>query len=352
MSPRTRRYLAQAGSFVVAALLLYLALRGVDLRHVLSALGTANYALLVPLIVVVLLSHLVRAWRWQVLIKELPEAEGRRPSIRLAFSSLMIGYMVNYAAPRLGEVVRTANLANREHLTFSGLFGTVVVERILDMVVLLLALGSVLLLLLDRFSTVDRLFIEPIAEQLGRIPAIAVGAAILMVAILIFFIDRQFLRMEGSAMRRLWESHAIPMLTSFKDGVMTLVRTRSWGTIVISTVLMWFFYLLMAHIPFIMLGMAEPFDISLLDSWSIMLLGAVGVVIPSPGGIGSYHYITIQTLVHLCAVTQEAAASYAVLTHAAQLVLYVLVGAACLLLQGSRHVPLPKESSTNNSSAD
>jgi hypothetical protein len=92
---------------------------------------------------------------------------------------------------------------------------------------------------------------------------------------------------------------------------------------------------MMAHLPFIMLGMDQAFQISVLDSWSIMLLGAIGVAIPSPGGTGSYHYITIQTLVFLFGVDSESAATYAVLVHASQMVLYVVVGAVCLMLQGS-----------------
>ncbi|MEX0746564.1 MAG: lysylphosphatidylglycerol synthase transmembrane domain-containing protein, partial [Rhodothermales bacterium] len=173
MSPQTRRYLAQAGSFVLAGTLLYLALRGVDLSQMVGALKRANYAWLVPLIAVTLLSHLLRAWRWQVLLKALPETESRNPSVATAFSSVMIGYMVNYAAPRLGEVARTANLARRERISFSGVFGTVFVERILDMIVLTGALASVFFLLLDRFAIVQELFIDPLYDQVGWIPALA-----------------------------------------------------------------------------------------------------------------------------------------------------------------------------------
>ena len=336
MSPRARRLLAQAGSFVLAGTLLYLALRGVDLSEVLGALKRANYAWLLPLIAVTLLSHLVRAWRWQILLAALPEVESRRTSLTTAFSSVMIGYMVNYAAPRLGEVARTANLARRERIGFSAVFGTVFVERILDMLVLSGALVSVFFLLLDRFETVQELFIEPIYDQLGELPALAIAFAIVAVGLLVFLIFRQFLRSEDSAVRRLWDTKALPVLVSFKDGAMTLLRSRARVALIGSTILIWVLYLLMAHIPFVMLGIAGAYDISLADSWSIMLLGAIGVVIPSPGGTGSYHYITIQTLVHLFGVSAASAATYAVLTHAAQLVLYVIVGAGCLLLQGSR----------------
>lgn len=338
MSPRTRSIVAQAASFLLAGVLLYLALRGVDLEEVLAALEHAHYLWLVPLIVVVLLSHLVRAWRWQLFIKALPEVESgelKPASLRAAFYSLMIGYMVNYAAPRLGEVARTANLTAHTKIGFSSIFGTVVVERILDVVVLGLGLISVFFILLDRFSTLEDLFIDPITSQLGRIPALALAAVIIVVAVLVLLIYLQVLRSENTPIRRFWMDRAVPVLASFKSGLMTLLRSKSPFGIAVSTAVIWFLYVLAAYFPLRMLGMAETFDLGLLDSWSIMLLGAVGVVIPSPGGVGSYHYITIQTLVHLYAVDSSPAATYAVLVHAAQLVLFVIIGALCLMLQGS-----------------
>ena len=83
-------------------------------------------------------------------------------------------------------------------------------------------------------------------------------------------------------------------------------RARRPVALVVSTVLMWLCYVLMAHLPFVMLGMTDAYGLTLLDTWAIMALGALGIVVPSPGGVGSYHYITIQTLVHLFAVDEFA----------------------------------------------
>lgn len=339
MSPRLRSLLAQIGSFVLAGVLLYLALRGVDLAAVLDALRSAHYAWLIPLVGIVLLSHWLRAWRWRILIKALREVEDEpdvaAPSTRVAFYSVMIGYMVNYAAPRLGEIARTANLSAQSRLSFGSLFGTVIAERILDVVVLGLALVSVFVLLFDRLAIIDQLFIAPLAEQVGRIPTLAIGVGFVAVGLLVLFLYRRLVRDDASTTSSFWSDRAVPVLASFRDGMATVGRSRERAALVVSTVAMWFLYVLMAYVPFRMLDMAGMYDLSLLDAWSVMVLGAVGVAIPSPGGAGSYHYITIQTLVHLFAVSPESAATYAVLSHAAQLVLYVIIGAACLMLQGS-----------------
>lgn len=339
MTPRTRKLLAQAGSLALAGVLLYLALRGVDFKEVGETLREANYWWLVPMGAVLLLSHWLRAWRWQALLEALPP---RRPgaapqpvSRKVAFYSVMIGYMVNYAAPRLGEVARTANLATQEKLPFTGVLGTVVVERILDMLVLLFGLASVFALLFDRFAALRDLFITPIQAQLGKGSLWLLGGLLIVVVLLIAFVIARALRREDAPLSRFWNQRIAPLWISFKDGLATVLRSPRRLFLGGSTAGIWLCYLLAAYIPFLMFGLTEIYDISLLDAWSIMLLGAIGVAIPSPGGVGSFHYITIQTLVLLYGVDQASAAAYAVFVHGGQLVLYVIVGALCLLLQGS-----------------
>jgi len=339
VTTRTRRILAQLGSFALAGVLLYLALRGVDLDAVANALREADYRWIVPLGVITLLSHLLRAWRWQVLLEALPPKTADAPppsiSLKVAFYSVMIGYMVNYAAPRMGEVARTANLAAQHRLSFSGVFGTVVVERILDALVLLIGLVSAFFLLIEQSAVLQDLFINPIREQLGRIPALALVGLLAGLILLILILQRSFLRREDSRLRQLWSRRVQPLWISFKDGLATVLRSPRRIALVGSTLGIWLCYLLMAYIPFQMFNFAGPYDLSLPDTWSIMMLGAVGVAIPSPGGIGSFHYITIQTLTVLFGVDHAGAASYAVFVHGGQMLLYIVVGFVCILLQGS-----------------
>jgi uncharacterized protein (TIRG00374 family) len=340
---RLRSILSQVASFGLAGVLLYFSLRGVDFQEVGAALSTANYWWLIPLAIVAMVSHLLRAWRWRILLYELPVAQGvERTEISLysTFSALIIGYMANYAAPRIGEVVRSGLVARKEGLNIGGVIGTVVVERVLDMAVLILALGGAALMLIDRLDTIRTLFIDPVTSQLDRLPfGILVTFAVMGLAGATYFIwwwrRRSVYREgEGGRLRR--------TISAFANGLQSLLRTRRRLAILTSTVLMWGCYAVMAHIPFLILQMSGPFEISLLDSWNIMAIGAIGVAIPAPGGTGSYHYITIQTLVHLFGVTQAAAATYAVVTHAAQLVLYTLLGAAFLLHQGIKPGSLKK----------
>ena len=336
MSPRLRRLLVQLGGFALGGVLLYLALRGVDFGAMGAALREADYRWLVPFCLLALGSHLLRAWRWQVLLEALPVPPGAPPGVplRASFGSIMIGYAINAVVPRVGELVRATNLARRASRPLSGVLGTVLVARVLDTLTVALTLLSVFALLFDRLATIHEVFLAPALAQLGRLPVlllVGVGLGVLALAGLAW---RWALVRRGRP-GGVWDARVRPVLEAFKAGLLTVVQARRRGVLVGTTVAMWFCYTLMAYLPLVMLGLTEAYDLSLLDAYAIMALGSLGMAVPSPGGAGSYHYVTRETLVHLFAVAASPAVAYAVITHAVQQLLYVLTGAACWLLQGA-----------------
>jgi uncharacterized membrane protein YbhN (UPF0104 family) len=345
---RPRRLLLHVGSFVLAAGLLALALYGVDLGTMVDAFWQADWRWLAPLVVLVLGSNLCRAWRWQVLIDALPttpdldtigdEEPTSSNTLEASFSSIMIGYMVNYVAPRLGEVARVANMTARSSFRFSSLFGTVVSERIFDTAVLGLILLSAVGLLFDRLAVLKEQFLGPAWENLTSLPFawMAGGGLMLFVLLggLVLFL-RHGLSRDDSAVSRFWTNTVRPALLSFKEGMWTLLRSPRRGAILASTVAMWGGYSLMAYVPLRMLDLAGPYGLTLVDGWILMAIGALGMLVPTPGGIGSYHYVTREALVHFYGVPAEAALTYAVLAHAAQFVFYILTGGIAVLYQGT-----------------
>ena len=341
----SRRRWFQIGSFVLAGGLLALAVYGVDMDNIWTAFREADYRWLLPLVVLVLGSNLFRAWRWQILVEALPapeeQAEDAPSSSRMleaSFSSVMIGYMVNYVAPRMGEVARTANLSARTRHRFSSIFGTVVSERIFDTAVLGAALLSAVGLLFNRLDVLREQFVAPAWTRLQSISLdwLAGGVVgLLLVLVLAVGGTRRLLQREDSWLGRIWTTTLKPAAVSFQEGMATLVSSPRRGAIVVSTVGMWAGYLLMAYLPFRMLHLAEPYGIGILDAWALMAIGAIGILVPSPGGIGSYHYITEQALVHLYGVPSAEALTYAFLAHGAQLVFYTLAGLVAVVYQGS-----------------
>ena len=339
-----RRRLIQGASFLLAGGLLALALYGVDLSRMVAAFQAADYWWAGPLVLMVLLGNLCRAWRWNVLIDALPppapdeatpEEAAAKNTLEASFSSVMIGYMINYVAPRMGEVARTANMAARTPYRFSSLLGTVVSERIFDTAVLGVALLSAVGLLFDRLSVLRTQFFEPAWTTLQGLPFAWVVGGGLLTVLLGWALVALVRRAGDSALGKFWEDTVEPALASFRHGMGTLLLSRRRGALLVSTIGMWGSYLLMAYLPFRMLGLAQPYGIGLLDAWALMAIGALGLLVPTPGGIGSYHYITTQALVHLYGVPTEAALTYAVLAPAAQFVFYTLTGGAAMLYQGT-----------------
>jgi len=338
MSPRIKNVLTQSIGALIAAGLTYLALRNVDFSGMWLALERANYWWLIPLVAGTLVAHLLRSWRWRMFVDALPESErtdgAARPSLTLAFNSVMIGYMINNAVPRLGEFARAANMSSQGKLRFSGVFGTVVVERVLDMVCLMIILVGVALLVAGS-EAAETVFFGPLRDRVQSVGPIEIAIVLAIVAAAVFGLVK-----VPSLLRRRHGSDGLlgrlaPMIDSFRAGFLTLFKSRNRLGIAITTLAIWIAYWLMLYLPFHMLHMSEQFGLGWEAAFVLLGIGSLGFVVPAPGGIGAYHYFVIQTLVQLYATPNEVAASFAVLTHAAQLVLFSVVGFLCLVSQGS-----------------
>lgn len=339
MNPSVRKWLVRGGSFLLGGILLYLALRNVDFDAVGTALAEANWWWLVPMAVAILLSHWFRAVRWRYLLHALPEAaESDHPvSDRLAFMATMIGYMANYAGPRVGELVRAGTLGARAHLRFPSVFGTIVVERILDTATLAIALLTVPFIFGSELVRVRQMLWDPLA---GLMAGLSTATWILIVLVVaggvaagVWLLMPLF---KGADARTDESEHTgvERILFAFRDGFGTLARTGRPFSIAVLTVLIWVLYGVVAWIPFVMLDLAGPYGIGPLEGWGLMLIGAIGVVIPSPGGIGSFHYIMTESLEILYGMPETNAATYALLVHTGQMLLYIAVGFTAILILG------------------
>ena len=98
---------------------------------------------------------------------------------------------------------------------------------------------------------------------------------------------------------------------------------------------MWLTYGLMAYIPILMFDLQSSVNLSYWDGLAIMFIGVLGILVPTPGGAGSFHYITVLTLTAVYGIAQSDAGAYAVFVHGAQLLLYLGIGALVLVWKPS-----------------
>jgi len=319
MKIRTKSIFRVASSILFALLFLYLAFRGSDFQKLKSSLEGANYLWALLLIPCLFISNIFRALRWRYLLDPIK----RNISFRNLFSSLMIGYMVNNALPRVGEIVRPYNLGRLEHISKSAVFGTVLVERILDLLSFLLCLAVIFFFYRDSLAQAF-----PWLGGASIILSVVTVGAFVLFAFLLGRRDlalqwvHRFTRPFSPASSRKVEN----LVHSFLDGFLIIREPRQYLMIVVQTIIIWFWYALMMYIPFFAFGMVGDYSLNFGVAVVIMVISAIGFIIPVPGATGTYHWITRECLVRLFGVNVEVALSYATVTHLLGFVSVTVVG--------------------------
>ncbi len=280
-----------------------------------EALQQAESGWLWVLVPVVLLSHLLRAWRWRLMLRE---AIGRVPRALDAFSAVMIGYAVNALVPRAGEIVRPYVLSRRAQIPLAVTLSSVVAERLLDVLTLALlgAVGAIVF-----------------AEHLNRIGignslmlSVVVALAVVLGAVGVLATARRWGRPLLRWLRR-WkpslEASGERLLKELHDGLIILRRPRLYGALAGLTLAMWVCYWLPLY------GLCWVFALPLgpLEAFELLVISAVAITLaPTPSAAGVYHVTVQLALVELFGVGSGEALAYAVVAHGLSTALVLLLG--------------------------
>src|SRR5688572_16515836 len=153
-----------------------------QLQQIKFALRNARYYLVVPVFAILLLSHYVRAIRWRLLMEPL----GYKPHRANTFFAVMIGYLANQGVPRMGEVLKCTVLARYEKIPADKLVGTIILERLIDAITLLIVFGITLAIQPGLYSQItEQVFNSPGEEKKGGISGILLLAIIVGIIILV-----------------------------------------------------------------------------------------------------------------------------------------------------------------------
>ena len=327
----------------IGFLLLWLGFRKLDLQEVWADIQKADYIWLIYGLFFAVISHVIRSLRWNLLINSL----GYKTRLSSTFFSLMIGYMANTAVPRMGEFARCGVLSRKEKIPFNSLFGTVISERVFDLIVLLFIIFLVVIFQLDLLGGFVYKIIEPLIHSIfSNLTGIIIFTiAILVILGLTIYLIWRF-KEKIKALR--FYDKINEFIGGLWNGIKTIIDLRQKWLFIFYTLVIWFFYIVMVYLPFKMLP--ETSMLSFLDGTTVMALGSLGIVAPVPGGIGAYHYITKVILTELYGVEANAAMSYATIAHAGQTLLNVGLGAMSYLLIGffsRKQKPLNEKSGNN-----
>ena len=243
-----------------------------------ESLQRARLWLIIPVSAMLLLSHYSRALRWRILIAPM----GHTPSRFNTFAAVMIGYLVNAGVPRLGEVVKCTLLARYEKLRADRLVGTIVMERAVDVVCLLVAFVAALFLqghiVGDFVSSLFGSFFQNAAGQVALSKILLSLGALVLLLLLFYFILKRFGHID--AIGKIKE-----IMTGILHGLTSIRFIKQKGWFIFHTVFIWLMYYGSTTVG--IYALQETASMGPGGGLTTLAVGSVAMII-TPGGIGAY----------------------------------------------------------------
>lgn len=308
----------------LGALFMWLAFRNVRLQEVWEYSQNIQFGWLLPFAFTALFSHVFRAERWRLFIEQDKEELDRITLI----SGVLVGYVMNLVGPRFGEVSRPVYVGKKEGLSSSKLMGTIVLERVIDVMVMAFLMAVVSVYVIADMNVLRQIFGDETINFLTNESSLLTYLWVIMLLAIIAgvgFLGIKLVLYLGTKFEFLqqWIDKAKDALVMFKNGLLAAREVQRWWLFIFYTILIWFCYTLMTYIPFWMFDMQEVYNLDMLDALVITVISAIGIAIPSPGGLGTYHYFVKQSLLVLFAVPAVTGIAYATVTHGV-MVLFVV----------------------------
>ncbi len=307
-------------STILALGLLYWAFSSSHLQweDIYQTLLQADYRWVSLAIFISLFSHLLRALRWQQLLGALHY----QPGITRTLSAVMIGYFANFIVPRMGEVSRCGSLTKTAGIPFEKSFGTVITERVVDLLCLLILVGLVF-------------FVgwEPIQQNLFpniKLPSLPIWItfACLVTGILIVLWRKRAQVLE------FWERFASSskigkILDGWISGIISIKEVNSPVLFVLYTMGIWISYFANTYI--LLLAFPASMSLGLGAGLIVLVMGTFGMATPTQGGIGAYHKLVAAALVFYNIPLKEATV-LATFFHGTQMAAILFFGGLSFIL--------------------
>lgn len=260
-----------------------------------------------------ILPQMARAWRWKMALEPL----GEHPRRTSCTDAIFMSYAASLVIPRVGEVTRCGTLKTADGVSFTKSLGTVVTERLVDSLLMLLFTGIAFLLQLPMFLRFLKETNTNIGDLLYRFTGTGyIVTFICLVAALIagFVAIRRFsfFKKGRDMLRDMWE------------GVLSLRKVRNLPLYLFYSVLIWVGYFLHFYIAFFCFDFTAHLSIG--AAFLIFCVGTFAVLVPTPNGAGPWHF-AVKTMLVLYGVAETQAIMFALTVHTIQTALVVLLGA-------------------------
>jgi uncharacterized protein (TIRG00374 family) len=305
-------------ALLLGLLIIWLSLKGLspeEKKDIITSFKIANYWWVLLSVFIGVVSHFTRALRWKLLLKPI----GYDISLKNSFLAVMIGYFANMGIPRSGELIRCSILYKEEKVPVDKGFGTVVIERGIDFLIFLSVFVVVFFAEYKRVSAfVQANVFDRIDSKLSLIYSeYGLIYLILGIALLFFLVFLIFRKKISNS--KIWKS-----IISF----ISISKIQKPFLFIIYTIVIWFFYYLMVYICFF--SLEQTSSLGPLSGMTVLALGTIAIMV-TPGGIGLYPLIVMQTLA-LYHVESSIGWAMGWITWSAQSLMIIIFGSISLLI--------------------
>ncbi|MBK8348953.1 MAG: flippase-like domain-containing protein [Saprospiraceae bacterium] len=257
------------------------------LNKIVEDISNANYYWVLITMLLFMATNIIRALRWKMMFK----AIGYQPRFINLIGSIMINYLANLGIPRSGEIIRAGLISQYEDIPVEKVLGTIFTDRIFDVIMLLIVISLAMLLGGNDFLAYldENINIGERIRQALQQPWLIVGFC-LVTGILALVVWKSRRRIAGSTLGQ----KMINLIAGFGDGVKSVQHVSSIPLFIFYTLAIWFIYYLMMYFAFF--TFTPTSHLGPTAGLVVFVFGSLGILIPTPGGMGSYHYLVGEAL--------------------------------------------------------
>jgi len=324
VASRGKVFIQYAVIIAITIVLIWFSLRGLQVGdggnkwdYLVKTWQAADKGWLFMMALICIVSHFVRAIRWRMLLVPV----GQHTSVSNSFLSLMVGYLVNLVIPRGGEVSRCYNLYKLEKVPVEISFGTVVLERIVDVICLIILVALSFLLESQKLFE----FIKTLPIGLGdgnskiRNLILAIALGTIAIGLYYWFVKKN--KKLNNFFVKTWHG--------FKEGMLSVFKLENKGLFIFYSLLIWGLYFFMSYA--VMMAFTATSELGFRAVMSLFAIGSIAMAAPLPGGTGSYHVLVPQGLVFLYQIDQTDAVAFTFIFHAWQTIILIVAGVISLI---------------------
>jgi len=318
MNPIIKKSLQFSISLLVGIVLIYLLYRNIDTEKMIETLSKADYRYVFLSMLLGCLAHWSRGVRWTIALRPL----GYEVQKRRAFVAVMTGYLMNTAIPRAGELARCAFLKRTDNVPVEVSLGSVIGERALDFVILVsittvtfLIEWDIIKAFFDKyvdFGIYERIFFDNL-----WLLWILILIGLFIIGLLYFY--RKKIRENSFVIKIQY------FLGGIWKGILSITKLNQKQQLfyILHTIIIWACYQLMIYVLFFSIDATS--NLTVMAGFTAMVMAGVGMVIPIPGGLGSFHFFVAQTLIAY-GIQTDVAEYFAFFAHTAQTLMIIIIG--------------------------